>query len=105
MGRLAFQQPIASAFVVVHGQYGAVSRLVQQRGVCRQQVYRAAAWLQEALTAPQQELQRLRVEVGQLRQDKAELQQQLARAVVFDEDKQVEVVCVGQARGVTLRDC
>jgi hypothetical protein len=105
MGMVAPQQPIASAFFVVHGQYGDVSRFAQLRGVCRQQVYREAAWLQDALTAPQHELERLRVEVRQLRQDKAELQQRLARAVVLDEDKQAEVACVGQARGVTLRDC
>jgi hypothetical protein len=33
------------------------------------------------------------------------LQQRLAQAVVIDEDKQAEVASVGQARGVTLRDC
>ena len=38
-------------------------------------------------------------------QSQAELQQQLAQAVVLDEDKQAEVASVGQARGVTLRDC
>jgi hypothetical protein len=105
MSMVAPQQPIASAFFVVHGHYGDVSRYAQQRGVCRQRVYREAAWLQDSLTAPPQELERLRVEVRQLRQHKTELEQRLAQAVVLDEDKQAEVASVGQARGVTLRDC
>jgi hypothetical protein len=105
MGMVAPQQPIASAFVVFHGQYGDVSRYAQRRGVCRQRVYREAAGLQDCLSAPQQELERLRVEVRQLRQRQTELEQRLARAVVLDADKQAEVASVGQARGVTLRDC
>jgi len=105
MGMVAPEQPIASAFFVVHGQYGDVSRYAQQRGVCRQRVYREAVWVRASLTAPPPELHCLRVEVRQLRQEKADLQQRLARAVVLDEDKQAEVASVGQARGVTLRDC
>jgi hypothetical protein len=105
MGMVAPQQPIASAFFVLHGQYGDVSRYAQQRGVCRQRVYREAAGLQACLSAPPQELERLRVEVRQLRQRQTELEQRLALAVVLDADKQAEVASVGQARGVTLRDC
>jgi hypothetical protein len=105
MGMVAPQQPIASAFFVFHGQYGDVSRYAQQRGVCRQRVYREALWLWSVLTAQQQELERLRVDVRQARQAKAELEQRLARAVVLDEDQQAQVASVGQARGVTLRDC
>jgi len=105
MGMVAPQQRIASAFVVFHGGYGAVCHYAQQRGVCRQWVYREAAWVQEALTAKQQELQQLRAQVRQLQQRQAELEQRLARAVVIDEDKQAALATLGQARGVTLRDC
>jgi hypothetical protein len=105
MGMVAPHQPIASAVFVFHGHYGDVSRYAQRRGVCRQRVYREAAWLQDCLSAQQQELQRLRLEVRQLRQRQTELEQRLALAVVIDEDKQAEVASVGQARGVTLRDC
>jgi hypothetical protein len=105
MGMVALQQRIASAFFVFYGNYGEVSRYAQERGVCRQWVYREAAWLQDFLTGTEQELQCLRSQVRQLQQQRAELEQRLASSVVIDEEKQAEVACVGQARGVTLRDC
>jgi hypothetical protein len=105
MGMVAPQQRIASAFFVVHGHYGDVRRYARQRGVCRQWVYREAAWLQNLLTATQDELQRLRVEVRQGQQRQAALERRLALAVVLDEQKQADVASAGQALGVTLRDC
>jgi hypothetical protein len=104
MGMVAPQRRIASAFFVLSGQYGDVSRYARERGVCRQWVYREAAWLVKALT-DRQELEALRSEVKQLRQSQAELQGRLAKAVVIDAAKQEEVASVGQACGVTLRDC
>lgn len=41
----------------------------------------------------------------QLQHQLRDLQHQLARAVVLDDDKQSEVATVGQARGVSLPDC
>lgn len=105
MGKVASPQRIASAYVVCHGRYGEVSRLARQRGVCRQQVYREAAAVQDVLTHPQAEVERLRAQVAQLQERAAALERQLSQAVVLDEDKQAEVASVGQARGVTLRDC
>src|SRR5262249_59703565 len=105
MGMVAPQQRIASAFFVFYRNYGDVSRYAQQRGVCRQWVYREAAWLQDFLTGTEQELECLRSQVRQLQQCRAELEQRLASSVVIDEEKQAEVACVAQARGVTLRDC
>jgi hypothetical protein len=72
MGMVASQQRIASAYVVFHGRYGDVSRYAQQRGVCRQWVYREATRVQDVLTHQPGEVERLRAEVRQLRQDKAE---------------------------------
>ena len=46
MGMVAPQQRIASAYFVVFGKYGDVSRYAEERGVCRQWVYREANWLQ-----------------------------------------------------------
>ena len=105
MGMVAPQQRIASAFFVIHGQYGDVSRYADERGVCRQWVYREAAAVTKTLAGPSEELTALRVEVRQLRQSLAELQERLAQAVVIDAAKQAEVASFGQARGVTLRDC
>ncbi len=105
MNMVVIQQRIASAFFVGHGRYGDVSRLAHQRGVCRQSVYREAAWVRQALDQAQGECLRLRDQVRQLQQRQLELQRQLATAVRIDADKQAEVATVGQARGVSLRDC
>jgi hypothetical protein len=105
MGMVAPQQRVASAFFVFHGRHGDVSRYAQQRGVCRQWVYREAARVQDVLTHAQEEVEQLRAEVRQLRRQLAESERLRSGAVVIDEDKQAEVALVGQARGVTLRAC
>jgi hypothetical protein len=71
MGMVAPEQRIASAYFVIHGEYGEVSRLARHRGVCRQWVYREAAGLTKTLAAQEEQLRALRAEVKQLRQSKA----------------------------------
>ena len=102
---VAPQQRIASAFFVFCGQYGDVRSYAEERDVCRQWVYREAAWVSKALTSQVEELKGLRLQVKQLRQSEAALRERLASAVVIDADKQAELASVAQARGVTLRDC
>ena len=68
MGRVAPQQRIASAHVVLQGRYGDVRCYAQQRGVYRQWVYREAAWVQEVLTHSPAQCERLRTHVRQLQQ-------------------------------------
>ena len=105
MGMVAPEQRIASAFFVLHGKYGDVTRYAQERGVCRQWIYREAAALRNALATAQQTIAALQQQRRQADQQRAELEARLARAVVIDAQKQEDVACVGQARGVTLRDC
>jgi hypothetical protein len=104
MGMVAPRQWIASAFFVTHGRHGDVTRYATERGVSRQRVYHEAAGLTTGLAQQAQELADLRAAVRQLQQEKGELQQRLALAVVIEPAKQAEVAIVGQARGVTLRD-
>jgi hypothetical protein len=104
MGMVVPEQRIASAFFVIYGSYGAVRRYAQERGVCRQWIYREAAALRNALATAHQESQTLREQLRQAHAQQAELEKRLAQAVVLDAQKQEELVCVGQARGVTLRD-
>jgi hypothetical protein len=106
MGMVAPQQRIASAFLVCFGAFGAVSQRARDRGVCRQSIYREAAWVEARVegSAWQEEIERLRQENGELQQRIAELQQHLERAVVLDQDKQAEFATVGQAIGVSLSD-
>ena len=106
MGMVAPQQRIASAFVVVFGRHGEVSRYAQERGVCRQSVYRESAGALAALEGSRwrQQVAQLKQQLRQSRQRVAELEARLAGAVVLDRDKQAEVACVGQARGISLPD-
>jgi hypothetical protein len=104
MGMVAPPQRIASAFAVVFGNYGDVSRFAQQRGVCRQWVYREAAWALATLagTPWRQEIASLQQQVRQAQQRIAELERSLEQALVLDREKQAEVASVAQAIGVSL---
>jgi hypothetical protein len=106
MGMVARPQRIASAFVVSFGGFGAVSEHARQRGICRQRVYREAAWVEGRVdgSAWQPEIDRLRQENRLQQQRLTELQQRLDQAVVLDQDKQAELATVGQAIGVSLPD-
>lgn len=99
MGMVAPEQRIASAFFVVCGNYGDVSRHAAQRGVCRQTVYADAAWVQSRLA----DYPALRQRVGELEQSLAQCQERLAQAVVIDKEMQADFAGFSQAIGVTLR--
>lgn len=105
MGRVVLEQRIASAFFVLFGNYGDVTRYAQKRGVCRQWVYREATTLQQALDQQQQTITRLQTRLQQLEQQQSDWQQCLRRAVVLDADKQAQFASVGQACGVSLPVC
>ena len=106
MGMVAPQQRMASAFVVFCGPYGAVGEHARQRGVCRQWVYREAAWVDARVkgTVWQTKIDQLQQDQAALRQRLAELEKRQAHAVILDEDKQAELACVAQAIGVSLSE-
>jgi len=104
MGMVAPQQRIASAFVVIFGQHGSVTRYAEERGVCRQWVYREADWVQKRL-ADQEEIRRQRQQIRELTEQKVSCEQRLAKSVVIDEEKQAELASVCQAIGVSLSAC
>jgi hypothetical protein len=105
MGMVAPQQRIASAYFVLFGSHGAVTRYARERGVCRQWVYCEAAWLQDALIHQRERLEQLQTRVRELEQQNAALTKSVARAVVLDEDKQAQFASVCQALGVSLPQC
>src|SRR5438445_10926804 len=102
MSMVAPLQRIASAYFVIFGNYGDVSRYAEERGVCRQWVYREADWLRDALATSQQKIHALEQRVRELEQQKAALEQRLALSVELDEEKQAQLAAVGQANGVSL---
>lgn len=107
MGMVARSQRIASAFHVVYGHYGDVTRYAQQRGVCRQWVYREARFVRQTLDSQpwRQENQHLQQRVVELEQQLQALQRQLAQSVILDAAKQAELACTSQALGISLPDC
>lgn len=107
MGMIAPGRRIGSAFFVLCGQYGDVSRFAQEQGVSRQWLYREAAGVLDAIegTRTREVIDRLRKDNAALQAQVAELEQRLQMAVVIDEEKQAEVAGVGQACGVTLPQC
>jgi hypothetical protein len=102
MGMVAPPQRIASAYFVVFGKYGDVSRYAEERGVCRQWVYREADWLRNSLATSREKIDALEQRVRELEQHKVGLERRLALSVVLDEEKQAELAAVGQANGVSL---
>src|SRR5580658_5823763 len=105
MGMVAPQQRIASAYFVIFGNYGDVTRYAEERGVCRQWVYREATALQQTMAEQQKTIDQLRARVRELEQQHADLQERLRLAVVLDADLQVQFASVGQAAGVSLPTC
>ena len=102
MGMVAPQRRIASAYFVIFGNYGAVTQYAEERGVCRQLVYREAGWVQDLLEETQHRIHDLQQRIGELEQQKTALEQRLAVSVVVDEDMQAQLAAVGQDTGISL---
>ncbi len=107
MGMVAYQQRIASAFKVQFGGYGDVSQYAEERGVCRQWVYREAGQVLETLDSQpwREDNKRLRQRVSELEEQLQDSHQRLSQSVVLDTDKQAEVASVAQAVGISLPNC
>lgn len=97
-------QRIASAFAVLCGKYGDVTKLAQDRDSSRQALYREAQQVVSAVDGAgtqariddfQQRLTRQQAEIQVLRE-------RLDRAVEITPDKQHEFAAVAQAEGVSL---
>jgi TolA-binding protein len=97
-------QRIASAFAVLCGRYGDVTRMAQDRECSRQSLYREATQAIDAVdgTAAQARIDELQQQLAQLRSQVHDLQQRLGRAVELTAEKQAEVASVAQAEGVSL---
>jgi hypothetical protein len=96
---------IASAYFVLLGRHGDVTRHARERGVCRQWLYREAASLLRELAERRQQVECLQARLRELERQHADCQQRLREAVVLDADKQAQFACVAQACGVSLPVC
>jgi hypothetical protein len=97
-------QRISSAFAVLCGQYGDVTRMAEDREQARQTIYREAEQVAEAVdgAAAQARIDELERRLTDQRAEVEALRERLKHAVVVTPEKQHEFTTVAQAEGVSL---
>jgi hypothetical protein len=97
-------QRIASAFVILCGRYGDVTKMAQDPEQSRQSLYREATQVVNAVdgTAAQTRIDQLQRQLAEQQAQIQTLQQRLEQAVEITPDKQDEFASVAQAEGVSL---
>ena len=97
-------QRIATAFSVLRGQYGDITRMAKDREQSRQSLYREAEKVVEAVdgTAAGARLEELRRRLAEQEAENRALRTRLERAVEITRDKQDQFATVAQAEGVSL---
>lgn len=97
-------QRIASAFAVLCGRYGDVTRMAQDREQSRQALYREAERVVDAVdgTVAQARIDDLQRQLTEQRAQVQALRERLNHAAEITPDKQQEFATVAQAEGVSL---
>jgi hypothetical protein len=97
-------QRIASAFAILCGQYGDVTKMAQDREQSRQSLYREAEQVVDALdgAAAQAQIDELKRQLAERQAEIQALQERLKHAVEITPEKQKEFATVAQAEGVSL---
>jgi hypothetical protein len=100
----SIRERLSSAFAVLCGRHGEVTRLAEARAQSRQSVYREADGVVEDLEGAQAQSRIAELEQQTAAQQArlAELEQRLQRAVEITADKQAEFASTAQAEGVSL---
>jgi hypothetical protein len=97
-------QCIASAFAVLCGQYGDVTKMAKGREQSRQSLYREAEQVAHAVdgTAAQARINELQHQLAERDAENQVLRKRLKHAIEITSDKQEEFASVAQAEGVSL---
>ena len=97
-------QRIASAFAVLYGRYGDVTKMAQDREQSRQALYREAEQVAEAVdgTAAHARIDDLQRQLAERQAEVNTLQERLKHAVEITPDTQHEFATVAQAEGASL---
>ena len=97
-------QRIASAFAVLCGQYGDVTKMAKDREQSRQSLYREAEQVAEAVdgAAAQAQIDELQCQLSEQRAEIQVLQERLKLAIEIIPDTQHEFATVAPAEGVSL---
>jgi hypothetical protein len=97
-------QRVASAFAVLCGRYGDITRMAQSREQSRQSLYREAQQVANAVdgAVTQAQIDELHQQLEIQRAEVQNLKKRLEQAVEITPDKQHEFASVAQAEGVSL---
>jgi hypothetical protein len=97
-------QRIGSAFAVLCGQYGDVTKMAEGREQSRQSLYREAETVVEAVggAAARAQVDELKRQLAERQAEVNALETRLNHAVEITPDKQHEFATVAQAEGVSL---
>ena len=95
---------IASAFAVLCGRYGDVTRMAEDRDQSRQSLYREAEQVAQAVegNAARARIDELQQQLARRQAEVQALQERLEHAVEITREKQDEFAAVAQAEGVSL---
>lgn len=105
MSKLSIRTWIRNAASVFCGRRGAVSEQAEAEGCSRQTVYEHAAKVEERLAERDRELADRRAEIAQFKTERDELQKRLEQSTVIDQEALQRFAVVGQAMGISLRQC
>jgi hypothetical protein len=97
-------QRIASAFAVLSGRYGEVTKMAKDRERSRQSLYREAETVVESVdgAVAQAQINALKRQLDERQAEVNSLRERLRHAVEITPDKQHEFATVAQAEGVSL---
>lgn len=101
---LTVRERLSSAFAVLCGGHGVITRLAEEREQSRQSLYREAERVVEDLEGAkaQSRIAELEQRIAEQQAQLADQQQRLQRAVEITADKQAEFASTAQAEGVSL---
>jgi hypothetical protein len=104
MSIVAIPPQLASAHAVLFGRYGDVTRLAQERGVCRQSLYRDTHALLDTLgdAIPRHLVEALRQRLDELQAHCQQLEARLDDAYGINADRLAAFAATAQAEGVSL---
>lgn len=95
---------LANACVVLFGQHGDISREARESGQTRQSMYRDAQGVVEQIRdpGPQAEVERLRQELAEQREQAQQLAARLEQSIEPSDDLAARFASMAQAEGVSL---
>jgi hypothetical protein len=105
MFKLPIPSWIRNAATVFSGRRGAVSEQAEAEGCSRQTVYDHAAKVEERLAGRDGEIADLRAEIAGLKTERNEHRKRLEQSTVIDNKVLQRFAIVGQAMGISLRQC